>query len=203
MAQFNGMKLTNAGLNLLAKALIGKELKFSKAWAGDGFLPDGQEITEMTNLVSPKREMLIQNMAIPPHVGTANITVAMTNKDLTQGFFIREIGLFAVDPDTNEEVLYGYTNAGNTADFMPGYETGSPDIFNYVCALTAVISQAQNVTAIFADNPLHVTYIELNDRVDTVLRYAKEHDEALQEQINTLANAVILNSIQEYRKLGE
>ena len=198
MALFRGMKFTNAGLNLLAKALIGKELKFTCAWAGDGYLPEGREIAEMTELISPKRKMLIQNMTIPPHIGIANITVAMTNKDLTDGFFIREIGLFAADPDTNNEVLYGYCNAGDTADFMPGSEGSSADLFHYICSLTAVVSQAKNVTAIFADNPLHVTYIEMNDRIDTVLKYIKEHDDALQEQINTLANTVIKNAIEDY-----
>ena len=44
MAQFTGMKLTNNGMNLIAKALIGKQLKFSRAWAGEGVFPEGTVI---------------------------------------------------------------------------------------------------------------------------------------------------------------
>ena len=40
MAQFGGMELTNAGRNILAKALLGKTLKFTRAWAGDGYITD-------------------------------------------------------------------------------------------------------------------------------------------------------------------
>ena len=48
MAQFNGMELTNAGRNILAKALTGKPLKFTTAWAGDGYLPEDQNVRELT-----------------------------------------------------------------------------------------------------------------------------------------------------------
>ena len=197
MAQFQGMKLTNNGMNLIAKALIGKQLKFTRAWAGDGILPEGVDITELEDIIARRREMKIQNLEIPPYIGTAKITAELTNQELVEGFFIREIGLFALDPDTNQEILYGYTTAGNTADFIPGQD--GPDIVHYVYALTAVIGQAKDVTAIFAENPLHVTYIELNAKVDDVLKYVKAHDEALQQQINLLANADILNSIKHYQ----
>ena len=196
MAQFGGMTITYAGRNLLAKALVGKQLKFTRAWAGDGYLPDGAKIEELEDIITRKREMLIKNLEIPPYIGTAKITTELTNKDLLEGFFIREIGLFALDPDTGQEVLYGYTTAGNTADFIPG-ENG-PDIVHYVYALTVVIGQAKDVTAIFAENPLHVTYIELNEKVDTILKYIKSHDNDLQEQINKLANTNIMNSMKQY-----
>ena len=42
VAQFGGMELTNAGRNLIAKALTGKTLKFSKAVAGTVII-DGVE----------------------------------------------------------------------------------------------------------------------------------------------------------------
>ena len=139
--------------------------------------------------------MQIQHLEIPPYIGTAKITVELTNKELVEGFFLREIGLFALDPDTGEELLYGYTTA-KVADFIPGQD--GLDVVHYVYALTAVIGQAKNVTAIFADNPLHVTYIELDEKIDSVLKYIKEHDEALQNQIDILANTSIINSMKHY-----
>ena len=95
MAIFGGVELTNAGKILLAKAMTGKTLKFIKGYAGNGALPEGQSIAELTDLISPRREMEITNMDVPADVGIAKITLMMSNKDLVQGFLLREIGLFA------------------------------------------------------------------------------------------------------------
>ncbi len=152
MAEFGGTELTNGGRNILAKALVGKMIKFTRAYAGEGFLPDGQDIGEMTGLISPICEMGISGMDIPPYIGTAKISVVLTNKDLARGFFLREIGLFAEDPDTHEEVLYSYCNAGDKADYVPGY--GGADAIYYQVDFTAVVDQAQEVTAVFVENPL-------------------------------------------------
>ena len=152
MAEFGGTELTNGGRNILAKALVGKTIKFTRAYAGEGFLPEGQDISEMTELIAPICEMGISGMDIPPYIGTAKISVVLTNKDLTRGFFLREIGLFAEDPDTHEEVLYSYCNAGNKADYVPGY--GGADAIFYQVDFTAVVDQAKDVTAVFVENPL-------------------------------------------------
>ena len=194
MAQFSGMELTNAGRNILAKALLGKPLKFTKAWAGDGYLPEGQDVKVMTDIVKPHRVMEIAEMNIPPHIGTAKITVVLTNKELTTGFFLREIGLFAEDPDTGDEFLYGYCNAGDTADYMPGQD--GPDAVYYRFDLTVIVDQAQNVTAIFSDNPLAVTHKQLEDKADELLKHFREHEELLQRQIDSLAEASIINSLE-------
>ncbi len=193
MAQFGGMELTNAGRNILAKALLGKTLRFTRAWAGDGYLPEDVDVREMTQIVKPHREMEIAEMSIPPHIGTAKITVILTNKELTTGFFFREIGLFAEDPDTGEEFLYGYCNSGNTADYMPGQD--GPDAVYYRFDLTVIVDQAKNVTAIFSDNPLAVTHTQLNARTDEILKHCREREDFLQKQIDDLAHASIMNSL--------
>ena len=196
MAQFSGMELTNAGRNILAKALLGQTLRFTRAWAGDGYLPEGQDVREMTDIVTPHREMEIEEMSIPPHIGTAKITVVLSNKELTTGFFLREIGLFAEDPDTGDELLYGYCNAGDTADYMPGQD--GPDAVYYRFDLTVIVDQAQNVTAIFSDNPLAVTHKQLDERADKILKHLREREDYLQRQINSLARASIINSLEHF-----
>ena len=194
MAQFGGMDLTNAGRNILAKALTGKTLKFTRAWAGDGFLPENADVTTMTDIVSPHREMEIAEMSIPPLIGTAKITVVLSNKDMSTGFFLREIGLFAEDPDTGQDMLYGYCNAGNLADYMPGQD--GPDAVYYRFDLTVIVDQAKNVTAVFVDNPLAVTHLQLDTRTDEIYREIRKRDEKLQHQINSLSQASILNSLE-------
>ena len=194
MAQFGGMKLTNAGRNILAKALTGKPLKFTKAWAGDGYPPSDEEILTMTDLVKPHREMEIADMSIPPYIGTAKITVVLSNKDMTAGFFLREIGLFAQDPDTGAELLYGYANSGDTADYMPGQDGADPVYYRF--DLTVIVDQAKNITAVFSDNPLAVTHRQLDDRTDEIYREIRRRNDAVQHQLNCLAQASMINSLE-------
>lgn len=187
------MTLTNAARNLLAKALTGKTLKFTRGAAGSGYFPEGQDAGEITELVEYVRDMEIASMSIPPNVGTAKITLVLTNKELTQSFFLREIALFAEDPDTGQEVLYGYCNAGDTADFIPAQD--SPDPVYYRFNLTIIVDRAKNITAIFAEDPLAVTHNEMNSRIDTILLAMKAEHDILQYQIDQLANASIRNSL--------
>ena len=194
MAEFGGIELTNSGRNILAKALTGKPLKFTRACAGDGYLPEGADVRTMTDIVRPHRDMEIAKMDIPPFIGTAEITVILNNKDMTAGFFLREVGLFAEDPDTGEELLYGYCNAGDFADYIPGY--GGADTVYYHLNITAVVDQAQNVTAVFSENPLAVTYQQLEDRTDEIYREVRKREDKLQHQINCLSQASIINSLE-------
>ena len=162
MAKFGGMTLTKEGRNLLAKALAGKELKFVRVAAGDGRLPDGQNIYDMTAMVHPVQDLPIASCSVTG-VGTATIQAVMTNQGLDMGFFVREIGLFATDPDSGTETLYGYCNAGDEADYMPGQN--GPDVVQYLLALVAVVDQAQNVTAVISEGLVFVTHPELEQRL--------------------------------------
>ena len=97
-------------------------------------------------------------------VGTATIQAVMTNQGLTMGFFVREIGLFATDPDSGAETLYGYCNAGDEADYMPGQN--GPDAVQYLFSLVTVIDQAQNVKAEISSGLVFVTHPELSARIN-------------------------------------
>ena len=64
MAQFGGMELTNGGRTLIAKAIGGQVLKFTKGVAGDGYLPRDHDVSEMTRIIHPIREMEIETIYI-------------------------------------------------------------------------------------------------------------------------------------------
>ena len=138
-----------------------------------------------------EEQMEIAEIHIPPRIGTAKVSVVMTNKDLTEGFFFREIGIFAEDPDSGDELMYGYCNAGNKADYLPGQD--GPDAVYYRFDLTVVVDKAKNVTAIFSDNPLAVTHSQLDQRLDAVMKSVREREDQLQNQIDLLAEAGIRN----------
>ena len=210
MAQFSDMILTNAGRSLIAKTLQGKSLVFTRAVAGDGIItgfetiPNPQTehdryvefaniVTAMTELVHPMREMEIRGIETPPLIGTSTIKTLLTNKNLNLGFFFNEVGLFAQDPDSGDEILYGYCSAGNKGDFMPGQ--GTANAVKYYFDLVVVIGQAESVTAIFSDDPASVTVPELDNRVDSILRYIQAQNEILQYEIDCLAEKSIKKSL--------
>ncbi|MBQ7214929.1 MAG: hypothetical protein IJS39_02970 [Synergistaceae bacterium] len=158
-----GMILTAQGRNLIAKALTGKELCFTRAMVGDGALRSGQDPASLSALISPKKELPIQSMNVLTSVGTAEVVLEMSNKNLTQGFFVREYGLFARDPDTHNEVLYSYCNKGSEAGYLEG-DNGTDQI-NYVLSLVTVVDQAPNVTAYITSSNQYVTISRMEQRV--------------------------------------
>lgn len=198
MAIFGDVELTNAGKRLLAKAMTGQTLKFTKGYSGSGKLEEGQSIAELTHLITPIRKMEITNMNVPPDIGVAEITLLMTNEGLEKGFLLREIGLFAEDPETKEEILYCYCNAGDYGDPIPGQDSPNPVYYGF--NISVFIEQVKDVKAIFSENPLNVTYIQLNKSLDEVYLYMRKKINSLQRQIDTLSGLIIKNSIRHLAK---
>lgn len=168
-----GMQITKAGRNLLAKALTGKELHFTRGFAGDGVLTS-EIISDMTAMISPKRELPIQSIEIPEGVGVCEIILEMNNAELPQGFFLREYALFAQDPDTEEEILYSYRNVGDEASYLPG--SVGPDTVQYTLSLKTIIDQAENVTAQITSNNSYVTNSRLEARIAALFGEAGDID---------------------------
>ena len=154
-----GMTLTTNGRNLLAKALTGKTLQFTRAFVGNG--STSKQHSAMTALVSPKMELPIQSLRTSS-TGTAEVVLELNNQNLSKGFFVQEYGLFARDPDSNNEILYAYCTKGNEAPYLEGYDGTNP--INYTLSIVTVIDQAQNVTATIATTNNYVTLNALNSR---------------------------------------
>lgn len=116
MAAFPSLVLTNAGVTLQNKVQGGATLEFTNIQMGSGQL-NGQPIGPMTALISPNATVPIQGgQAIGQN--TYQVEGFFTNADLSAGFWWREIGIFANDPD-NGEILYAYANAGDAGDYIP------------------------------------------------------------------------------------
>jgi hypothetical protein len=157
MADFRGTILTQKGRNLLAKAQTGTTLTFTKIAIGDGLWPSNTDPTQLTNLVSPKLNLPIQEIKVVGD-GTVRLRFVLTNTGLSQGFFMREIGIYAQDPDIGE-ILYAVAYAGDRADFTPA--DGITKVENVVDIYT-VIANAQNVTAVISDTVVIATKQDIN-----------------------------------------
>lgn len=142
MAAFGGLMQTTKGALLQAKAQTGTKLNFTRIGVGDGEL-GGQLIPDLNGLVSEKMSLELTKHRVMPG-GKAVIGATLSNKELITGFYFREIGVFALDPDDGE-ILYCYANAGAGAEFIP--PASGPDIVEKQIDIITIVGSAQNVTA--------------------------------------------------------
>lgn len=149
-----GMRLTRAGKLVLAKGLIGKEIHFTKVALGDGaFDYDVESVFDLEGLRNWRMDLPLTAKEIRGD-GTVYVEAFLSNAEVAEGFACREHGLFALDPDSGDEILYAYRNAGNDYDFIPA-NTG-PAHKNIYLEYIAEIQDAENVTATL---DLSVAYI--------------------------------------------
>lgn len=144
-----GTRLTIAGAVLLAKALNGKPLNFTRGAFGDA-VKDGGTVTPtdaeqdaLTALIRERMTLPIKEYEIKDN-GSMIVTVVVNNANVASDFKTSEIGLFAKDPDTGQELLYGYSY---DADAGKMYSKNSAVALEYTVDLVTTISTAANVTA--------------------------------------------------------
>ena len=108
--------LTKKGAEYLATRLANElAVEFLKVEIGDGAVVSGQNPKNQTSLISYKKDVRIlkkeqENNAI-------NLTIQITNDDITQGFYLKEIGIYVNDSSSNG-CLYWYCNEDN-AQYIP------------------------------------------------------------------------------------
>lgn len=145
MAAFINNDITTAGLIVLAKGVAGQKINYTKIVLGDGYLEEGQTPRTLTGVVSPKATVDITKLKINGD-GTVAVGGIFTNGDETEGFYYRELGLYAEDPDPEVgEVLYCYGNCGDLAEWIP--PSGGATIVEKTIDIVTAIGTATNVTA--------------------------------------------------------
>ena len=145
MAAFINNDITAAGLLVLAKGVAGKQINYTKIVLGDGYLEEGQTPRSLTGVVSPKATIDITKRVVNGD-GTVTVGGVFTNDQTNDGFYYRELGLYADDPDEDVgEVLYCYGNCGDLAEWIP--PTGGATIVEKTIDIVTAIGTATNVTA--------------------------------------------------------
>ncbi|MCY9708456.1 tail fiber protein [Paenibacillus alvei] len=134
--------ITNKGKALQAKAQTGAELRYTRFRVGDGQL-GGRPISDLTGLINPVLTLPVLKLQTRPG-GRAVVGTVLSNQNVTNGFYLREIGIFAQDPDVGE-ILYCYGNAGETADYIPA--KGGSNIIEEPIDISTIVGNASNVTA--------------------------------------------------------
>lgn len=138
-------RLTNYGRELIARSqATGKKLQYIKLVTGDGQL-DNQNIDTMTSVIAPKLECPFTSNGEFVGDGQFRIEFAVGNSTVTNGFFARELGVYAnLEGESDAAAkLIAYSNGGNYASYIPSKET---PINSKVFSLDVVVGNSTNVT---------------------------------------------------------
>lgn len=152
MANFNEAVLTKKGIGLLAKAQAGQTgIQFTRAVSGNGSYGADETLTDKTALKDQRQEFPFDKLSVLNDT-TVSARFTITNEqasgNLTEGYHVKEVGLYATDPDEGE-VLYAIATAvEGQEDYMPAYNSLMPAYITV--EFYAEVSNAARVTIICA-----------------------------------------------------
>lgn len=191
---FQAPKMTNAGKALYYQSLGGEGITFTQIKLGKGQLT--QAIANMTDLVDTV-------VAIDASLSSGgertyiDVSGSFSNAGLTEGFYWREIGLFAANPEFPEEreqdILYCYQNAYDTADFIPA---ASVETVEKHITIPIIVADADNVHCLLDPSLVFATQQDIRNHNEDgtahpSLRLAVEElDNALTQYITVTDGAL-------------
>lgn len=142
MAEFSKLVITNKGQALLAKMIAGSgNIEFTKISTSSTTYTDAQ-LEGLASLSNVKQTSLISKVTRTNEVAI-KVEAAFTNTELTAGYYMKALGLYAVDPDVGE-ILYAVTRETSGNCYMPAYN-GITVSGAYVQLVTTV-GNAENVS---------------------------------------------------------
>ena len=140
MANLKEVRLTKAGRILQAKAETGTPLKLTRFKIGSGQMT-WEEADVAIDLKEPRESMGITSNTATVD-GICKVQCTLTTKGIQEGFYARELGLFAMDPDLGE-ILYLIALA-TEPDMIPPESIGAIITVDY--SFNIVVSNIDNLS---------------------------------------------------------
>lgn len=199
MAQFPGLSLTVQGNKMILRATTGKtedRLIITKAVLGDGQLT--ASIDGLTAIVSKKLEIGLSQVKEVAN-GKIQLQFNFDNRTIENGFYWREVGLYAKNGDNGEEKLIGYSNAKGLTSYIPDKNNVIP-MQRLVIALG--IGDNPNVKG-EVDFASAITLEQLETAIDTHNKAAEAHKEqfkSVNEKISALEDSKVDKTSADYIK---
>jgi hypothetical protein len=113
MARFNTPVITNAGINIINRAINGENLEFSSIKIGDGTYTGSEDLKTFTDLIGYKNTFNISAASVEGNILKINATVS--NENVNVGYQIKEVGIYG--KVGNQETLIAIATAINP-DFL-------------------------------------------------------------------------------------
>lgn len=119
MAEYSKLYITNNGQALMAKMIAGSgNIDFTKICSSATQYSESQ-LQALTALSNIKQTTLVSKVTRTNEVAI-KIEAALSNADLNTGYYMRTLGLYAVDPDKGE-ILYAVCIEKSNNCYMPSY----------------------------------------------------------------------------------
>lgn len=146
MSSFKDAYLTNNGADLIAEAIAeGVKIEFVKMVVGDGEYEDEEKskdaLQQRTGLKSLRQECGFSSVEATDQ-NAVKLKAIIGNKNVTEGYRIREIGIIAKKSGdtTTEGILYSIAVA-EEADYLPSEDTP----ISYIQEYYTKVNNAENV----------------------------------------------------------
>ena len=149
MANFDRSGMTQAGINLMGKAVGGATIQFTKLVLGDGTMTG--EILDLQGVVSPKQNVDVTR--IERNDNQCTVGGELLTSSVKQGFFWRECGLYAMDPDVGE-ILYNYAYS-TKPDYIAASDSGMME--EILVSMIATVGSNANVDITIDDSMVFAT----------------------------------------------
>lgn len=155
--------LTQSGQDLLAKVQTGTPLNITRIGVGDGVTTNYMEAIRMNSLKNEvksfqPRKNVVNRDENGRSNGESTLNVVIDNNDVLSGFYMREIGVFAQDPDVGEILYYVMNDSEYPIYIRPANEQK----YELDLDIITVIGNAIEVK-IIVNNTVYATLRELND----------------------------------------
>jgi hypothetical protein len=183
MAKYTGTILTNKGKDLLARAILGEAIVFTKVEIGKGILPLGADKGILTTLVDSFKILSITSTNNLPN-GGYRIRISFNNKGFTQDKYLREVGIYARGED-GIEILYSYCNT-DTPNLIPNEASG---IIESVEDIITYISNAATINAVIDQSNVYATIKDLVEGLATKEDKFNKSDAVNLNDSNTIATS--------------
>lgn len=140
MAEFRKMILTDKGRNLIAKLIDGASgvqftrLALSSTAYSDAQIPGLSSIGNVKQTIPVSRTVKLSTAAV-------KLEGAITNENLTAGYTLNSIAVYAADPDLGE-ILYSVAGA-SVAGYVPPYN--GVTVSGVYITVTTTVSNADNI----------------------------------------------------------
>ena len=176
---FTAPKFTGVGRQLQTRVIAGDTLTFTVIKLGDGTMTT-EPIAALTDLIHGIITLPVHE--VRRNADYAEVTGVFQNAGLSSGFYWREIGIFAADPDypndRSHDILYCYQNAAELAEYIP---SASSAVIEKIIRVACVVGDAENVTVGLASQ----AYAKAED-----LQALEEQHSKDVERINNALDAV-------------
>lgn len=161
MATWDNVVYTTLGLNLMAKLQTGATLEITRTVGGDGYT-SANALTALTEVTA--RQTLTLSNAVYKGSGQALLPVTLYNRGLTAGYPLRQIGVYATDPDDGEMLML--VAQSEQPDTIPSAEDSPDFVVNFSFHVALGNAGRINVSYSLTDMATKADYVAYVEQIE-------------------------------------